>query len=39
MFDPQTFEDREHEQMPDWLAHLLIMASYALAFLAGWIAG
>ena len=35
MFDPTIFEDSDHEQMPDWMAHLLVIASYALAFLAG----
>jgi hypothetical protein len=40
MFDPQIFEDHDaHDQMPDWFAHLLVLASYALAFLAGWLAG
>ena len=37
MFDPTIFEDAEkHEQMPDWLAHVLVLASYALAFAAGY---
>ena len=37
MFDPTIFEDHDaHEQMPDWFAHVLIVASYALAFAAGY---
>lgn len=39
MFAPTIFEDPEkHDQMPDWFAAMLVLASYALAFAAGYLA-
>ncbi len=35
MFDPQIFED-DSKSTPDWVLTLLVVASYALAFLAGY---
>jgi hypothetical protein len=39
MFDPQIFEESDPAPLKDWVAMVLVIASYGMAFLAGWLAG
>ena len=38
MFDPTIFDEPNAKPMPDWVSTLLVVASYALAFAAGYLA-